>query len=84
MSGDSGHELRLGSIDGSVTRVPDTPANREAFGSVGTADDSAPCPQVRELLATEASTRADLAVVSGPSGAPRPRSDSQDLWIKIF
>ena len=33
--GDSGHELQLGSIDGSVTRVPDTPANREAFGSTG-------------------------------------------------
>ena len=29
--GDSGHELRLGSIDGSVTRVPDTPANQEAY-----------------------------------------------------
>ena len=33
--------LRLGSIDGSVTRMPDTPANRAEFGSVGTADDSA-------------------------------------------
>ena len=30
-------DLRLGSIDGSVTRMPDTPANRAAFGSVGTA-----------------------------------------------
>jgi hypothetical protein len=40
--GDSGHELRLGSIDGSVTRVPDTPLNRESFGSTGTADGSAP------------------------------------------
>ena len=28
-------ELHLGSIDGSVTRVPDTPANRQAFGSTG-------------------------------------------------
>ena len=36
-------ELRLGSIDGSVTRVPDTPACRRAFGSAGTADDSGPC-----------------------------------------
>jgi hypothetical protein len=32
-AGEPGHELVLGSIDGSVTRVPDTPANREAFGS---------------------------------------------------
>ena len=27
LAGGPGHELRLGSIDGSVTRVPDTPAN---------------------------------------------------------
>ncbi len=41
----AGHigELRLGSIDGSVTQVPDTPACRRAFGSAGTADDSGPC-----------------------------------------
>ncbi len=67
--GEGTHALRLGSIDGSVTRVPDTPANREAFGSTGTGDDSAPYPQVRDLLATDASTRGTLAVVSGPSGA---------------
>ena len=42
--GGPGHELRLGSIDGSVTRVPDTPANREAFGSTGTADDCGAVP----------------------------------------
>ena len=66
-------ELHLGSIDGPVTRVPDTPVNRQAFGSAGTADDSAPYPQVRDLLAGDASTRGTLAVVSGPSGGPRPR-----------
>ena len=74
-AGDSGHELQLCSIDGSVTRVPDTPANREAFGSTGTADDSAPYPQVRDLLATDASTRAALAVVSGPSGGPKAEGE---------
>lgn len=73
--GEPGHELRLGSIDGSLTRVPDTPANREAFGSTGTADDSAPYPQLRDLLATDASTRADLAVVSGPSGGPKAEGE---------
>src|SRR5260370_36787022 len=36
--GDRGHELRLGSIDGSVTRVPDTPANRSTTGAHGTRD----------------------------------------------
>ena len=73
--GDSGRELQLCSIDGSVTRVPDTPANREAFGSTGTADDSAPYPQVRDLLATDASTRGTLAVVSGPSGGPKAEGE---------
>jgi hypothetical protein len=34
--------LKPGSIDGTLIRVPDTPANRAAFGSVGTADDSSP------------------------------------------
>ena len=50
-------ELRLGSIDGSVTRMPDTADNREAFGSVGTKDDTAPYPQLRDLLISDASTR---------------------------
>jgi hypothetical protein len=73
--GDSGHELRLGSIDGSVTRVPDTDLNRAAFGSTGTADDSAPYPQVRDLLASDASTRGTLAVASGPSGGPKAEGE---------
>jgi len=75
LAGEPGHELRLGSIDGSVTRVPDTPANREAFGSTGTADDSAPYPQVRDLLAGDASTRGTMAVVSGPSGGPKAEGE---------
>jgi hypothetical protein len=49
--------------------VPDTPANREAFGPAGTADDSSPYPQLRELRLSNASTRAALAVTCGPSGA---------------
>jgi hypothetical protein len=62
-------DLDTCSIDGSLTRVPDTGANREALGSAGTADDSSPYPQLRELRLSHASTRATLAVVSGPSGA---------------
>jgi hypothetical protein len=62
-------DLDAHSIDGSLTRVPDTPANREAFGSAGTADDSSPYPQLRELRLSNASTRAALAVTCGPSGA---------------
>ena len=62
-------DLDVGSIDGSLIRVPDTPANREAFGSAGTADDSSPYPQLRELRISAASTRATVGVVTGPSGA---------------
>ena len=62
-------DLDTGSIDGSLTRVPGSDANREAHGSAGTADDSSPYPQLRELRLSHASTRATLAVVSGPSGA---------------
>jgi hypothetical protein len=61
--------LDVCSADGSLTRVPDTPGNREAFGSAGTADGSSPYPQLRELRLSHASTRAALAVVTGPSGA---------------
>jgi hypothetical protein len=76
-------ELRLGSIDGSVTRVPDTPACRQAFGSAGTADDSAPYPQVRDLLAGDASTRATLAVVCGPSGGAKAEGEQTLLDTMI-
>jgi hypothetical protein len=62
-------ELDVCSIDGSLIRVPDTPANRAAYGSAGTSDDSAPYPQLRELRLSHASTRAALGAVTGPSGA---------------
>jgi hypothetical protein len=61
--------LEVCSIDGSLTRMPDTPGNREAFGSAGTADGSAPYPQLRELRCSVASTRATVGVVTAPSGA---------------
>jgi hypothetical protein len=68
-------DLRLGSIDGSVTRMPDTPGNRAEFGSAGTADDSAPYPQLRDLLVSDASTRGTLAVVTGPSGGDKAAAE---------
>jgi hypothetical protein len=61
-------DLDACSADGSLIRAPDSDANREAFGSAGTADDSAPYPQLRELRLSDAATRATLAVVTGPSG----------------
>jgi hypothetical protein len=52
--------LLLCSVDGFQTRLPDTPANRERFGSSGTADDSAPFPQLRAVVVTVCATRAQL------------------------
>ncbi len=70
-------DLDACSIDGSLTRVHDTPQNREAFGSAGTADDSAPYPQLRELRLSHASTRATLGVIIGPSGAGGSRDKGE-------
>lgn len=67
-------DLALGSVDGSVTRVPDTPANRARFGSA-TGDDAAPYPQLRDLLVSDASTRGTLAVVTGPSGGDKAEAE---------
>ncbi len=69
--------LEVGSIDGSLIRVPDTPANRQAFGSAGTADDSSPYPQLRELRICAASTRATLGVTTGPAGAGAARDKGE-------
>jgi hypothetical protein len=68
-------DLHLGSIDGSVTRMPDTPANRAESGSAGTADDSAPYPQLRDLLVTDAFTRGVPGVVTGPSGGDKAEAE---------
>jgi hypothetical protein len=68
-------ELEVGSVDGSVTRMPDTPTNRSEYGSVGTSDDSAPYPQLRDLPVTDASTRAMLAVVTGPCGGDKATAE---------
>ncbi|HEY6312877.1 MAG TPA: hypothetical protein VIY52_19035 [Streptosporangiaceae bacterium] len=70
-------DLEAGSIDGSLIRVPDTPANRAAFGSAGTADDSSPYPQLRELRISAASTRATFGVTTGPSGAGAARDKGE-------
>ena len=70
-------DLEVGSIDGSLIRVPDSPANRAAFGSAGTADDSSLFPQLRELRISAASTRATFGVVTGPAGAGGARDKGE-------
>jgi Transposase DDE domain len=74
---DVGGGLRLGAIDGTVTRMPDTPANRAAFGSAGQADTG--YPQIRGLHVSDALTRGTLAVVSGPSGGDKAEAEQRLL-----
>jgi hypothetical protein len=71
-------DLRLGSVDGSLTRMPDTEANRAVFSSAA-GDDAGPYPQLRDLLITDASTRGTLAVVTGPSGGDKAEAEQQLL-----
>jgi hypothetical protein len=67
--------LTAGSLDGTLIRVPDTPANRAFFGTVGTADDSGPYPQARALPVTCCGCRAMFAVPHGPAGADKAASE---------
>jgi hypothetical protein len=49
--------------------MPDTAANRAAFGTAGQAE--AGYPQIRHLHVSDAFTRATLAVVAGPAGGDK-------------
>ena len=71
--------LKAGALDGTLIRVPDTPANRAAFGSVGTGDDSSPFPQLRALPLTDASTRALLGMPHGPAGTDKAAAEQKLL-----
>jgi hypothetical protein len=71
--------LRAGSLDGTLIRVPDTPANRAFFGSVGTGDDSSPFPQARALPMTCCSCRALFAMPHGPAGTDKPAAEQRLL-----
>jgi hypothetical protein len=74
---DVGGGLRLGAIDGSVTRMPDTQANRTQFGTAGAAETG--YPQIRHLHASDALTRATLAVVTGPAGGDKAEAEQKLL-----
>jgi hypothetical protein len=51
--------------------MPDTPANRAFFGTVGTGDDSGPYPCLRALPLTCCSCRALFAMPHGPAGTDK-------------
>jgi hypothetical protein len=71
--------LKAGAIDGTLVRVPDTPANRACFGSVGTGDDSSPFPQLRALPLTCCSCRALFALPHGPAGTDKAAAEQSLL-----
>jgi hypothetical protein len=73
--------LAVHSADGSLLRVPDTPANRAALGSVGTADDSAAWPCVRLFPLGNCLTRSLLAMPWGPAGTDKTASGQQLLDV---
>ena len=68
-----GGGLRLGAIDGTVTRMPDTMANRAVFGTAGQAETG--YPQIRHLHASDALTRATLGIVCGPAGGDKVEAE---------
>ena len=55
--------------------MPDTPANRAFFGTVGTADDSGPYPCLRALPMTCCSCRALFAMPAGPAGTDKAAAE---------
>ena len=77
-----GGGLRLGAIDGTVTRMPDTKANRAAFGTAGQADTG--YPQIRHLHVSDALTRATLAVVAGPAGGDQAGRDKGEAEQQLL
>src|SRR5271166_5225856 len=55
--------------DGMLVNLADTDANRAMFGSTGTADDSAPFPQLRVVALTARAGRAMLGAILGAASA---------------
>ena len=51
--------------DGMLVNLADTQANRKAFGSTGTADDSGPFPQLRVVALTARAGRAAVGAILG-------------------
>lgn len=70
---DVGGGLQVGAIDGTVTRMPDTTANRQRYGSATTAGSG--YPQIRSLHASDAFTRTPVAVVTGPAGGDKAEAE---------
>jgi hypothetical protein len=74
---DVGAGLRVAAIDGTVTRMPDTKANRRRYGTAGPTGSG--YPQIRSLHANDAFTRAAQAVVTGPAGGDKAEAEQRLL-----
>lgn len=74
---DVGGGLQASAIDGTVTRMPDTKANRRRYGSAATAGSG--YPQIRSLHAGDAFTRTGRAVVTGPAGGDKAEAEQKLL-----
>jgi hypothetical protein len=61
--------MPVAAADGMLVNLADTPANRAFFGSTGTADGSAPFPQLRIVAVTARAGRARLGAILGQAGA---------------
>ena len=61
--------MPVGAADGMLVSLADTLANRAFFGSTGTADDSAPFPQLRVVAVTARAGRAMLGAILGRASA---------------
>lgn len=71
--------LAADSLDGTLIRVPDTPANRAVFGTVGTADGSSAWPCLRALPLNDCSTRSLLGMPHGPAGGDKTAAEQKLL-----
>lgn len=70
---DVGGGLRVGSIDGTVTRMSDTGANRAEFATAGGAGTG--YPQIRHLHLSDAFTRGVFAAPTGPAGGDKAEAE---------
>jgi hypothetical protein len=72
-----GGGLRIGAIDGTVTRMSDTTANRAEFGTAGTAGTG--YPQIRHLHLSDAFTRNTFAAPTGSAGGDKAEAEQKLL-----
>ena len=75
----SARPLKVSSLDGTLIRVPDTPANRAAFGSVGTGDDSTPFPQLQGAAAERRLHPGAAGDAAGPAGTDKAAAEQKLL-----